>query len=154
MLQFFKMQLFMASLAGDLRKAVAQHDQTTITLDDMYQVATDTQRESRAKTSKPVLTIQDDSQSEAEDDEEVEDEVPHSKTGETTGSRIEIRISTKDQDHAANTIPEMETIGTAMESTASIARSKTTLRRNAGRGLKTINCAKTNKDEPMGLKCM
>jgi len=43
MLQFFKMQLFRASLPGDLRKA--QHDQTTITLDDMYQVATDTQRE-------------------------------------------------------------------------------------------------------------
>jgi len=45
MLQFFKMQLFRASLPGDLRKAVAQHNQTTITLDDMYQVATDTQRE-------------------------------------------------------------------------------------------------------------
>jgi hypothetical protein len=43
MLQFFKMQLFWASLPGDLRKAMAQHDQTTITLDDMYQVATDTQ---------------------------------------------------------------------------------------------------------------
>ncbi len=75
MLQFFKMQLFRASLPGDLKKAVAQHDQTTITLDDMYQVATDTQRESGAKTSKPVAAIQDDSQSEVEDDEEVEDEV-------------------------------------------------------------------------------
>jgi hypothetical protein len=45
MLQFFKMQLFMASLPGDLRKAVAQHDKTTITLDDMYQVATDGSQE-------------------------------------------------------------------------------------------------------------
>jgi hypothetical protein len=79
---------------------------------------------------------------------------PHSKTGETTGSRIKIGISTKDQDHAANTILEMETIGTPMESTASIARSKTTRKKNAGRGLKTINRAKTNKDEPTGLKCM
>jgi hypothetical protein len=43
MLQFFKMQLFQASLPGDLRKAMAQHIQTTITLDDIYQVATDTQ---------------------------------------------------------------------------------------------------------------
>jgi hypothetical protein len=43
MLQFFKMQLFRASLPGDLRKAMAQHDPSTITLDDMYQVATDTQ---------------------------------------------------------------------------------------------------------------
>ncbi len=75
MLQFFKMQLFRASLPGDLRKAVAQHDQTTITLDDMYQVANDTQRESGFKASKPVSAIQDDSQSEDEDEEEVEDEV-------------------------------------------------------------------------------
>jgi hypothetical protein len=75
MLKFFKMQLFRASLPGDLSKAVAQHDQTTITLDDMYQVATDTQRESGSKESKPVAAIQDDSQSEAEDDEEVEDKV-------------------------------------------------------------------------------
>jgi hypothetical protein len=44
-------------------------------LDDMYQVATDTQRESGAKTLRPVSAIQDDSQSEVEDDEEVEDEV-------------------------------------------------------------------------------
>jgi hypothetical protein len=44
--QFFKMHFFRAFLPGDLRKAVAQHDQTTNTLDDMYQVATDTQRES------------------------------------------------------------------------------------------------------------
>jgi hypothetical protein len=51
MLQFLKMQLFRASLPGDLRKAVAQHDQNIITLDDMYQVATDTQRVSRPKAS-------------------------------------------------------------------------------------------------------
>jgi hypothetical protein len=75
MLQFFKMQLFRASLPGDLRKAVAQHDQTTITLDDMYQVATDTQRESGLKASKPVSAIQDDSQSADKDEEDAEDEV-------------------------------------------------------------------------------
>jgi hypothetical protein len=75
MLQFFKMQLFKASLPGDLRKVVAQHDLNTITLDEMYQVATDTQRESGPKTSRLVSAIQDDSQSEAEDDEEAEDEV-------------------------------------------------------------------------------
>jgi hypothetical protein len=75
MLQFFKMQLFRASLPGDLRKSVAQHDQTTITLDGMYQVATNTQRESGAKATKPVSAVQDDSQSEGEDDEEFEDEI-------------------------------------------------------------------------------
>jgi hypothetical protein len=75
MLQFFKMQLFRASLPGDLRKAVVQHDQNTITLDDMYQVATDKQRESGTKASKSVAAIQDDSQSEAGEDEETKDEV-------------------------------------------------------------------------------
>ncbi len=75
MLQFFKMQLFRASLSGDLRKAVAQHIKTTITLDDMYQVATDAQRESGLKASKPISAIQDDSQSEDEDDEDAKDEV-------------------------------------------------------------------------------
>ncbi len=80
---------------------------------------------------------------------------PPSKTNGTTGSRIEIGISPKDQDNAAtDTIPEMETTGTAMGSTVSFAKSKTTPRKNAGRELKTINRAKTNKDEPTGLKCM
>jgi hypothetical protein len=75
MLQFLKMQLFRASLPGDLRKAIAQHDQNTITLDDMYQVATDTQRESGPKALQPVSAINDDSQSETEEDEEADDEV-------------------------------------------------------------------------------
>jgi hypothetical protein len=47
----------------------------------------------------------------------------------------------------------METTGTTMGSTVPIAKSKTTLRKNAERELKTINGAKTNKDEPTGLKC-
>jgi hypothetical protein len=75
MLQFFKMQLFRASLPGDLRKAVAQHDPNTMTLDAMYQVATDTQRESGLKTTKTVSAIQDDSQSEDDDENETEEEV-------------------------------------------------------------------------------
>jgi hypothetical protein len=44
--------------------------------------------------------------------------------------------------------------GTEMESIASIAKSRTTLRKNAGREIKSINRAKTNKDVPTGLKCM
>jgi len=55
MIQFFKMQLFRASLPGDLRKAMAQHDQNTIMLDDMYKVTTDTQRESRTKKTAQTL---------------------------------------------------------------------------------------------------
>jgi hypothetical protein len=49
MMQFFKMQLFRAALSGDIRKVVAQHDQNSITLDDMYKVATTTQREAGSK---------------------------------------------------------------------------------------------------------
>jgi len=71
MLQFFKMQLFRAALPGDLRKAVAQHNQNMITLDDMYQVATDTQRESGSKTPRPMAAVNEDSHSEAEDEEDV-----------------------------------------------------------------------------------
>jgi hypothetical protein len=48
----------------------------------------------------------------------------------------------------------METTGIEMGSIASIAKSRTTLRKNAGRELKTINHAKTHKDVPTGLKCM
>jgi hypothetical protein len=47
----------------------------------------------------------------------------------------------------------METTETAMGSTVSIAKSRTTLRKNAGREFETINCSKTNKDKPTGLKC-
>jgi hypothetical protein len=80
---------------------------------------------------------------------------PPSRTSRTTGSRIEIGTSPKDHDNAAtDTIPKMETTGTAMGSTVSIAKSKTTPKKNAGRELKKINHAKTNKDEPTGLKYM
>jgi len=43
------MQLFRAALPGDIRKVVAQHNQNTITLDDMYQVATNKQGEAFSK---------------------------------------------------------------------------------------------------------
>jgi len=66
MFQFFKMQLFRAALPGDLWKAVAQHNQNTITLDDVYQVATDTQRESGSKATRLEAAINEDSHSEAE----------------------------------------------------------------------------------------
>ncbi len=47
-----------------------------MTLDDMYQVAADTQRESGLKASKPVSAIQVDSQSEDDEDkEDTKDEV-------------------------------------------------------------------------------
>ena len=78
-----------------------------------------------------------------------------SKTGETIDSKIRAETNPKDQGNAAiDTTLEMEITRTEMESTASTAKSKTTPRKNAGSELKTINCAKTNKDVPIGLKCM
>ncbi len=68
-MQFFKMQLFRAALTRDLRKAVAQHNQNTTTLDDMYQVATDTQREAGSKTIQTVAAIDEDNNSDVEDDD-------------------------------------------------------------------------------------
>jgi hypothetical protein len=68
MLQFFKIQLFRAAQPRDLRKAVTQHNQNTITLDDMYQVATDTQRESGSKATQPVAAVNENSHSEAKDE--------------------------------------------------------------------------------------
>jgi len=67
-MQFFKMQLFQAALLGDIRKIVTQHNQNTIRLDDMYQVVTDTQRESSSKTTRPVTAVNEDGHSKAEDD--------------------------------------------------------------------------------------
>jgi hypothetical protein len=75
------------------------------------------------------------------------------QTGETTDSGTE--TNPKDQDNAAiDTTPETEITGTEMGSTASTAKSKATLMNNAGSELKTINHAKTNKDAPIGLKCI
>ncbi len=78
-----------------------------------------------------------------------------SKTGETTDSKVRTEANPKDQGNAAiDATPEMEITGTETGSTASTAKSKTTLRKNAGSKLKTINCAKTNKGAPIGLKCI
>jgi hypothetical protein len=77
------------------------------------------------------------------------------KTSKTTDSKAGIENNHKDQaNRAIDTTPEAETTGCGMGNTASTAKSRTTLRRNAGRELKTINHAKTNKDEPIGPKCM
>jgi hypothetical protein len=68
-MHFFKMQLFWAALPGDIGKVVAQHDQNTMTLDDMYQIATTTQREAGAKLAKAVATVDEDSHSDTEDND-------------------------------------------------------------------------------------
>ncbi len=47
--QFLKMQLFRAALTPELRKVVAQKDPNNMTLDDMYRITTDNQREAGPK---------------------------------------------------------------------------------------------------------
>jgi len=69
-MQFFKMQLFQAALPGDICKVVAQHNQNTMTLDNMYQIATTTQREARAKLAKTIAAVDEDNHSDTRDDED------------------------------------------------------------------------------------
>jgi hypothetical protein len=56
--QFLKMQLFRAALTPDLRKVIAQRNPNTMTLDDIYQIVTDTQREAGPKIKQAVAAIQ------------------------------------------------------------------------------------------------
>ena len=62
--QFLKMQLFRAALTPELRKVIAQRNPNTMTLDDMYQIATDTQREARPKIKQAVAAVQPDNEEE------------------------------------------------------------------------------------------
>jgi hypothetical protein len=57
--QFLKMQLFRAALP-DLHKVVAQRNPNTLTLDEMYQIVTDTQRESGPKIKKTIAAVHPD----------------------------------------------------------------------------------------------
>jgi hypothetical protein len=65
--QFLKMQLFRAALPAKLWKVVAQRNPNTLTLDDMYQIATDTQREAGSRIKQAVAAINP----ENEDDDKV-----------------------------------------------------------------------------------
>jgi hypothetical protein len=56
--QFLKMQLFRAALTPELRKVVAQRNPNSLTLDDMYQIATDNQREAGPKIKQAVAAVQ------------------------------------------------------------------------------------------------
>jgi hypothetical protein len=55
--QFLKMQLFRAALTPELRKVIAQRDPNNMTLDDMYQITTDTQREAGPKIKQAIAAV-------------------------------------------------------------------------------------------------
>jgi hypothetical protein len=64
--QFLKMQLFRAALTPELRKVVAQKDPNNMTLDDMYRITTDNQREAGPKIKQAIAAVQPE-----DDDEEI-----------------------------------------------------------------------------------
>jgi len=64
--RFLKMQLFRAALLPELWKVVAQRNPNTMTFDDMYQIATDTQREAGPKIIQAVTAVNPENE---EDDE-------------------------------------------------------------------------------------
>jgi hypothetical protein len=70
-MQFFKMQLFWAALPGEIHNVVAQEDQTNITLDDMYQIATTVQRESGSNTLEAITSVKEENKSNKEDEDDV-----------------------------------------------------------------------------------
>jgi hypothetical protein len=69
--QFLKMQQFRAALSADLRKVVAQRNPNMLTLDEMYQIAMDTQRESGPKVKKTIAVIHLDERDDNDEDEEI-----------------------------------------------------------------------------------
>jgi hypothetical protein len=70
-IQFLKMQLLWEALPGDLRKVVAQRNPNTLTLDEMYQIATDTQRESGPKIKKTIAAVHNNEKDDSDEDEEI-----------------------------------------------------------------------------------
>jgi hypothetical protein len=53
-------------LTPELRKVVAQRNPNTMTLDDMYQIATDTQREAGPKIKQAVAAVHPENEEEDE----------------------------------------------------------------------------------------
>jgi hypothetical protein len=70
MFNFFKMNLFKASLTPKLWSIVAQQDQEAMTIKKMYQVATTAQMEGKGKSAAAVSEICDEEISAKPEDDE------------------------------------------------------------------------------------
>jgi hypothetical protein len=69
-INFFKMNLFKATLTPELRSVVAQQEQETITIKKMYQVSTTAQRELKGQSPASINEIKEEEvPSEGEDDD-------------------------------------------------------------------------------------
>jgi hypothetical protein len=84
--QFLKMQRFRAALPADLQKVVAQRNPNILTLDDMYQITTDTQREAGPKIKQVVVAVHPEEWEYSKGDEEIAafQRVPRTRKGRKT----------------------------------------------------------------------
>ncbi len=69
--QFLKMQLFKAALPADLQKVMEQRNPNTLMLDDMNQIAMDTQREAGPKIKQAIAAVHPDEKDCSDGEEEI-----------------------------------------------------------------------------------
>jgi hypothetical protein len=118
----------------------------------MYQVATDTQRESGAKAFRPMASVCEDSHSEAEDNK---DKVAAFQNRRS--NRFQNRPKRQNLGGLSAAIIltlALEATQTGMANTVSSARSRIIPKRSARKESERINSVETNKDVLTGQKCM
>jgi hypothetical protein len=118
----------------------------------MYQVATDTQREAGSKTTRTVVAVDEDSHSDAEDDE---DEIAAFQ------NRRNMRFQNKSKKPNSGAQQRNNCYNSGTESNSNrnaniafTAKSRITPKMNARKESGKINRAETNKVVPTGPKCM
>jgi hypothetical protein len=150
--QFLKMQLFWAALMPELRKVVAQRNPNTMTLDDMYQIATDTQWEARPKIKQAVTAVQP----EDDDDEVAAFQRRKNKNFDRKKPLPQTLIPNPDRrDTPATTeaIQGPETMPTEMGNIASTTNYRTIPRMNVSKEFGRRNLAEIDKAGPTGPEC-
>jgi hypothetical protein len=145
--QFLKMQLFRAALTPELRKVVAQRNPNTMTLDNMYQIATDTQREAGPKIKQAVAAIQPE-----DDDDEVAAFQRRTNKNSDKKKTFSSNPTTKSRS-TTKVIQGPGTTPTETENTASTANFRTIHRTNVSKEFEKRNRAEIDKGELTGLEC-
>jgi hypothetical protein len=152
-IQFLKMQLYRAALTADLRKTVAQRNPNTMTLDDMYQVTTDTQREA-GSNKKTIMSVQPHEGHSSDDNEEIaafqkkkfSKNTDRKKTSNTAKGNYRGLSSSYKSGPGSN--------ANRNGSTASTVNSRIIHKKNVSKEFVRRNLTKTNKVVLIGQKCM